>query len=471
MHSIKRIMALCLSLLVLMMNFAQAEVPFLVHSDGWNLDNASVEVNLSADVDVHMPFDEDRLAMLTPILDQFSLKLVTGEEQGAVTIAFDDQPLLSLQYRDNAVQLSSMPDISFGGEDALALLLGSEVSVGGGYEALGLSPDGESLITDSLLLLEALPAAFADYGRRTNTDTNISGYGKSAYRYDYTFTEKKAKTMQELLLSVCPEGWLRDIITAMDFTGKQTLRMYFTQEDVLLRAEYNGSCGPENDLRTVKLVIRTRHDDEMDKDYVELTSPAKNAKSKNKNSLTFERVIQTNKKGERTVEGSYSYIVTEDGVTDARKGEFALINAYSDGKDVITGSASFQSKMGNAEKYTELLVQPELTITGTESTPVISGTLTMTEEYAGRTTEHAVIHIDLKAADSLDWQMPGEMFALDMLDEQSLADVRARVAASIATALVQPIIVMMGEEAVWFFRDLPEDAVQSIIDAAEMRVY
>lgn len=469
MHCFKRILALCLSLLVLMMNFAQAEVPFLVHSNGWNLDNTSVEVELSADVDVHMPFDEDRFAMLKPILDKLTLTLMTGEEQGAVTIAFNEQEVLSLQYKDDAVQLSSMPETSFTGENALALLLGSEASVAGGYEMLGLSPNGESLVNDGLAVLAAIPEVFADYGKRSSSDTNISGYGQSAYRYDYTFTEKKAATMQELLLSVCPESWLRDIITSLNFTGKQTLRMYFTKEDILLRAEYNGTCGPENDLRTVKLVVRTRHDDEMDKDFIELTSPAK--KGKNKNTLTFERITQTNKKGERTVEGSYSYIVTADGVTDTRKGEFALVNAFSEGQDVITGKAVFQSKLNNAEKLTELSIQPELTITGTETAPVITGKLNVTEEYAGRTTEHAVISVALTPADSVDMQIHTEQIALDLLDEQTLADVRQQVAASIATALVQPIIVMMGEDAVWFFRDLPEDAVQSIIDAAEMRIY
>lgn len=470
MHSIKRITAICLSLLVLMMNFAKAEMPFLVHSNGWNLDNTPVEVKLSADVDVHMPFDEDRLAMLTPILDKLSLKLVTGEALGAVAIAFDDQELLSLQYRDNAVQLSSMPGASFtADENALALLLGSEASIAGGYEALGLSSMGESLMTDGRALLSKIPDAFADAGKRSNSDTNISGYGQSAYRMDYTFTEKNAKVMQDLLLSVCPEGWLRDIIANLSFSGKQTLRMYFTKEDVLLRAEYNGSCGPEGDLRTVKLVVRTLHDDQIDKDYVELTSPAK--KGKNKNSLTFERVIQTNRKGERTVEGSYSYTVTADGVTNTRKGAFALVNAFTEGKDVITGSASFQSKLGNAEKFTELTIQPELTISGSETDPEISGKLTVTEEYAGRTTEHAVISIALKAADGLDWETSGEVIALDLLDAEHLANVRQQVAASIASALVQPMIVMMGEEAVWFFRDLPEEAVQSIIDAAEMRIY
>ena len=77
----------------------------------------------------------------------------------------------------------------------------------------------------------------------------------------------------------------------------------------------------------------------------------------------------------------------------------------------------------------------------------------------------------MKAAEGLDWETSGEVIALDLLDAEHLANVRQQVAASIASALVQPMIVMMGEEAVWFFRDLPEEAVQSIIDAAEMRIY
>ena len=470
MYSIIRILALCLSLLVLMMNCACADVDFLVHSNGWQLEDTALEVQLSAAVDVHMPFDEDRLAMLTPILDQLSLRLITGEDRGLVAIAFDRQELLALQYQDDTVRISSMPDVAYTAQtDTMGLLLGSGATVDGGYEALGLSPEGESLISDGRALLDAVPQAFADYGKRTKTDTNISGYGQSAYRMDYTFTDKQATAMQELLLSVCPNGWLRDIIAGLTFSGKQTLRMYFTADDVLLRAEYNGGCGPENDLRTVNLVIRTRHDDEVDKDYIELTSPAK--KGKNKNTLTFERTVQTNKKGARTLEGSYAYTVTADEVTDIRKGEFSLTNAFTDDADVVTGSVSFQTKLNDAEKYTEVILKPELTILGSAAAPVVTGTLDFTEEYAGKTTEHALISVDLRATGLIDWPEAEHVLDLDLLDEEALNVIRQEVAASIATALVQPIIVMMGEEAVWFFRDLPEDAVLNIIDAAEMRVY
>lgn len=161
MYSIKRILALCLSLLVLMMNCACADVDFLVHSNGWQLEDTALEVQLSAAVDVHMPFDEDRLAMLTPILDQLSLRLITGEDCGLVTIAFDRQELLVLQYQDDTLRLSSMPDVAYTAQtDAMGLLLGSGATVDGGYEALGLSPDGESIISDGRTLLNAIPPHF-----------------------------------------------------------------------------------------------------------------------------------------------------------------------------------------------------------------------------------------------------------------------------------------------------------------------
>ncbi len=466
----RRIAAICLSLLVLMMNAAHAEVPFLVFSAGWNLEDTPIEVQLKADVDTHMPFDDDRLATLTPITDMLSMRLVAGKDQGSVTIAIAEQEVLSLQYKEDAIQLSSLPDVTFTAqENPLDLLLGSDVSVGGGYEALGLNREGESLLTDGRALLAQIPTVFESYGKRTKTDTNISGYGRSAYRYDYTVAAAKADEVQSLLLSVCPEGWLREIIGGLTFSGKQTLRMYFDGNDVLLRAEYNGSCGPADDLRTVKLVIRTRHDDEMDKDYLELTSPAK--KGKDKNNLTFERVVQTNKQGERMVEGNFTYTVTKAGVTSIQKAEFALNNAFSDASDVITGSVTFENKLDGAEKYTSMTCKPEITISGSESAPQIAGTLTVTEEYAGRTTEHAVITLELQSSEGIEWEDRTQTVDLCILDTEELAAVHQQVASSMATAIVHPLIVMMGEEAVWFFRELPEDAVQTIIEMAEMPVY
>ncbi len=465
MRIIKRMLALALSLLILMMNAAQAEAPFLVYSNGWNLDATPVDVLLSADVETHMPFDDDRLAMLTPIIDLISLRLTTGMDEGKVTISMKDQPLLSLQYRGNAVQLSCLPDSTYLADgDPMSALLGGDVSFDDAYGAFGLSSKGETLVQDGRILLSAFPTVFEAQGKRTKKVMNIAGFGKSEYLIDFTFTAKQLDALKEGLLANCPDGWLREIIETLTFSGKQTVRMYFAEGDVLLRMEYNGSFGPEGDLRTVKLVYKGLHDEDTDKDYIELTSPAK--KGSNKNNLEFERAVETNKHGVRTMTGTFKYTATANGVTSIWNGDFALTNAFHENADVIGGEFTIQTKLNGADKYESMTISPELTVAGTADDPTITGCVTFTEKYAGKVTEQAKVSIDLKRAEALTWQETEQIFDLSAMDANDLSAVQSGAAQAIATAVILPVIVEMGPEAEYFFRDLPADAVQSIIDAA-----
>ncbi len=466
MHIVKRLTALSVALLVLMMTSACAEASFLVHSFGWNWTGAPVEVLLKADVETHMPFDDDRLAMLTPITDMLSMRLVTGEDMGSVSLLMEEEELLTLVYSGNEAQFSCVPDTTYQAkENPLTELLGTAAAVGSVYDMLGLSPRGESLVTDGRMMAEHLPAVLEKYGKRSANTTNISGYGQAAYRYDYTVNANQMDDVKQAILDVCPEGWLREIISSLVFSGKQTLRMYYAADDVLLRAEYNGSCGPEDSLRTVKLVYKLRHDEEMDKDYIELTSPAK--KGKDKNNLTFERTVATNKKGQRTITAEFNYTAIADGVTSVRKGDISLINAFEADHDVITGTVTLESKLNGAEKYDALTLAPSITISGTADAPVVSGSLALTEKYAGKVTEKADIAIDLKPAAPVELEPSFYAVDLSLLDDESIALLRQEIADAVTTAIVRPLILKMGAEADWFFRDLPEEAVQGVIDAAE----
>lgn len=467
---VKRLLAVSLSLLVLMMNAAKAEVTFLGHSDGWLLEDIPVEVQLKADVDTHMPFDEDRVAMLTPITDTLSLRIVTGEDAGLVAIAIAGDEVLSLQYRGNEAQLSSMPDTTYTAEvEPLSVILSADVSSEGGYEALGLAPEGETLLTDGRTLLGKIPDLFELNGKKTSATTNISGIGRASYRFDYAFTKEETDALKDKLLSNCSEGWLHEIISGICFSGAQKIRMYFSAENALMRMEYNGTCGSEDDLRTVKLIYKMRYDDEMCKDYIELTSPAK--KGKNKNTLTFERTLQTNKQGARVLEGSFKYTVVDNGVTSVWSGDFDLANDFTDVSDQISGKVTIQTKLNDAEKYDVIILAPSLVISGTQEAPVISGTLGITEKYASKITEHAILTIDLKRADALVWTERSQKVDLSAMDAQTLAGVQQEVAASVATTLVRPLILTMGKDAQWFFRDMSEEAIQSIIDAASTAAY
>ena len=116
-----------LLLLALLFTTALAEAPFLRHSDGWTLEGVPLEAVLSAEVTSLMPYDEDRLAMLTPVTDVLSLRLRAGEEQGSVTILVGRTEALRLSYQGDEAQVSCIPEMSFRSqEDVVDKLLGNQ---------------------------------------------------------------------------------------------------------------------------------------------------------------------------------------------------------------------------------------------------------------------------------------------------------------------------------------------------------
>lgn len=463
MRGICRWTALCLALLYLTISPALAQVPFLVHSADWSLANTPLDVRLTADVSAHMPFDDDRLATLTPIIDLLSLRIVTGEAVSGVTISMEDQELLTLLTSGDAAWLSCLPDVSFTADaDAVSLLLGEETTVTD-VSFFGVRAEAETLLEDGEALLTAIPSLLADYGKPTRGQTKISGMGTAQYRWDYTVPAEAAEQVRDMLIGACPDGWLKSLLSSLTLTGKQTLRMYYTADDQLLRAEYNGSCGVGDDRRTVNLVWRMCRTDDVIKDDLTLTSPAKTGS--NKNSLTFTRNLTRKSDGTIELTGEFAYTVTQNKLTDVRKGEFSLTNAWNGEADVITGHINFRRLEDGDSKYGQLELEPSLTIGGTAEAPVITGTLTVREMWGKNDREEAVLHVSATRAEPLNWPESAETIDLSALDEERLAQVQALAESAVTTAIVRPILLRLGADAEWFFQDLPADAVQSILDA------
>ncbi len=463
MRFMRRTLALLIACLFILTVPAGAEVPFLRHSDGWDLEATPLDVSLTAEVTAHMPYDEDRLAMLTPIFEMAAMRILTEQDGGSVTISLAKEDVLTLAYRGNAVQLSCVPDVTYtAAADPVSLLLGGEAS--GELDFFGLSADAETLLDDGEALLAGIPEVLGEYGRKTTGKQNISGMGTAAYRYDYTVPAEDASIMQERLLSICPAGWLYDIIAGLEFSGKQTLRVYYSKADVLLRMEYNGDCGYGDDLRDTNLVWRMRRD-ETRKDEITLRTPAK--KGKDKNNLTFTRVIETTKKGAIHLKGEFAYTITRDGESDVRKGDFDLTNAFTQSADVLTGSINLRHLPAGNSKYDQYEFEPDLTISGTQESPVITGTLLVREKWGQGDREEARLHIDLKRNDTSLWQERSQVIDLSALDAETLFLVQSQAAANVSTAIVRPLILLLREDAAWFFQDMSPEQIQSIIDAAK----
>jgi len=462
MRMIRNLAALCLALMMLCAP-ALAEAPFLMHADGWDLSAASLEVVLSANVKSLMPFDEDRLAMLQAVTNNLSLRLTTASSESSVAILVGQSEALTLSEQQGAVQISTIPGMSFvSSQDALDKLLGvAPIDM----SLYGIRANAETLLDDGWVLLTAIDEPLKDYADRRSVKTSIKDMGTARSCTDYTVPKAGAEALKDTLLSLCPDGWLREIISGLTFSGKQTLRVYRTEEEVPLRMEYNGVCGPEGNLRTVKLIWRTRRDDTAHRDEITLTSPAKSGG--NKNTLEFERIIKKNKSGALEQTGSFSYTTVKDKQTTVRKGDFELKNKYTDSSDAVTGSVTLQQKLPGESSYSGMTFAPDLLITGTQESPVITGSIEVTELSGKNVLNQAVITLKLQPGEGIQWLPCENTIDLDTLSEDELAILQQDVADSAATAIVRMLILLMQQDAEWFFRDLPDEVVQQIIDASD----
>ena len=401
--------------------------------------------------------------MLKQVTDVLSMRLRTGEDAGSVTILVGGTEAVTMAYRGQDAQLSTIPEMTFTAqEDAMGLLLGGSTGFTVPY---GLRLDAESLLDDGWTLLLALEEPLAPYGNRKSVKTTITDMGVARSCTDYTIPKADTDALKQMLLDACPDGWLREIISGLTFSGKQTLRVYRDENNMPLRMEWNGTAGPEGDLRTVKLVWRMRRDDTAHRDEVTLTSPS--GKTTNKNTLEFSRVISTNKKGALVMEGSFTYTVTANKQTTTLKGTFEVTNAFTETADVITGEITLQQKLPGEDNFSGITLAPDgLTIAGTAEDPQITGSITVSTTSGKNVLDSAVVHIHLVRSDAFLWEEREEVIDLDALSAEELAVLQADVTFGTAAALVRPLILLLGDTADWFFRDMLPEQIQRITDAA-----
>ena len=333
-------------LLVLLMlaPCALADAPLLQAASDWNLADTPLSVTLSISLQAHAPFDETRTAMLDRVLAPLSLNLYASDGESGVSVLMNGNELLTMAQKGDAVQFSCMPNVSYASLDgnALELLLGTT------SDSLDLrAVDGtfEKWIDDGWVLSNAILEPFAEYGKRKSVKTTIKDMGLARSCTDYTFSKSKLEEMQQTLLSLCPEGDLHDLIASLTFSGTQKLRVYRTEDEVPLRVEYNGVCGVDGKLRTVKLVWRTKRESGETRDEITLTSPAKSGTDKN--TLDFERIM-TFSSGKITMQGTCSYKVTASKQTTQTEVTFDLTNRLENDSDNVSGSVAIYTKFGTS---------------------------------------------------------------------------------------------------------------------------
>ena len=452
---------------------AMAEVSFL---GGWPysaLDAMPLELTLSADVTAYAPFDEDRLPQLTNLLKHLSLRItrqpLLDETQSTVAVLVDGEEAVSFSLQESPqggmLQLSALPDITYAGADPLSALLGASSEP---LTLLGLDGSESAWLEEGYALLASIDVPLASYlTSETSVKTDIKDMGTARLKQDYTVSKDDAPGLAALLSAACPEGRLQELIAGLVFSGKQTLRVYRTEDGTPLRMEWNGNCGLDEDhLRNVQLVWRLRRDDVAYRDEITLSSPALRGSDSNKLSWTFS-IVPDKKTGKLTMTGKLSYTRVADKQKTVLSGDCKLVSVAEDGGVRVTGQATLTRQLPGEDSARGYTFGPDLLFSGDENMPALEGSLSITGLLGKKNTDQATVALDLHRTSYTSWQMRQQIIDLASLDGATLGLVSQEAAQAISSALIRRLVLLPREDLDYLFLDLPEESVEAIINAAQ----
>lgn len=436
----KRILCLVL-LCCLWAGSAAAEVQLVPQLSQWD-ETMPVDVLLSVDVRSHMPFDDARCGQLNALLSHLSLYMQTGSGVSRVALLVDGQEALWIAQRDGergAETQVSWAEGTFAGDMGTLL--------GGTEEAISLDFSHATWLDEGVTFLEQLAESLDAYKKETSVKTTINGMGTARTKAVYTVPKGEVEAVAQAFGACGVEG--------LAFKGQQKLILWRGADGGILRAEYAGQCGTdESSLRQVSLVWRMCREENRTKDAITLKTPA--VSGSDYNTLTCTRQVQQDETGTTSYALSYSYTVRASGEKSIWAGEIDLVGTPEEACTRLTGSVELSETPADTGTKSTLVLVPNLLVGETAGAPFVSGVLTVQEKSGKNTLEDADVCIQLAGGAYLMWT---ETQAATISQETLLA--------GMPTALVRHLVLLPAEDTLYLSAGLPEEAWQSIVDAAQ----
>lgn len=415
--------------------------------------NRPVDVTLSVQVRTHMPFDDTRCGQLNGLVKHLSLHLQAGGSVSRAALLVDGQETLWIAQceTDSGYQTqASWTDETFACD--MNTLLGST--------GMALDADDQSMtwLDDGLSLLEGMAAVLEPYKKEASVKTSIKNMGVARTKITYTVAKDQTDTFAQAVKNSCPDS-LKDVLTALIFSGQQKLILWRSEEGQILRAEYAGQCGKDADgLRKVSLVWRMRRDEDCIRDDLTLKTPA--VKGSYYNTLTCARHVEQDDSDTVCYELEYDYAVRDAQGKSTWAGDVSLKGTPQGKNTQLTGSAAFSSKPAGAETEETLVLTPSLLLGQENGTPCASGQITVQEKRGKNLVEDADVFIEMGEGTYLLWTETDAAITSTQQQRETLAE-------AMGAKLLPHLVLLPAEDTLYLSADLPEEAWQRIVEAAQ----
>lgn len=435
-------------------------------------DVPAVQMELGADVSVHMPFDEERCGQLNALLKHLTLRLglirMEDEEWSRAALCVDGREAVSFAQRQQdgqtALRMSCLPGETFttrqavDASSALGMLLGE---TGGDMSLFGLDGREEAWMTDAYALVCSLEKPLSAWCKESAVKTSVKNMGTARIKRSYTVPKDQAEEFASALIAACPMGKLGTLLSGLTFTGQQKLTVLLTKDGAPLRVEYTGKCGPDTkQQRQVTLTWRMRRD-QSTLDELTLKSPA--VSGTDRNTLTYSRKLAPKKSGGKSYDSKFTYEWVKDRQKTTLSGECSLTCTEKKSGSTLSGSVKIKRQLPDAKSAETVKLTPDLLLT---DDPAVRGTV-LAEVYSGSNViEQAKISVEIMPGETFDWALGENAVSLDSMDQTSLEELRSRVVSAMGAELIPMLVLLPEEDTLYLSADLPPETWQAIMNAA-----
>ena len=448
---------------------AMADASLVPELAGIYLESEPLEIDISVDVQAHMPFDDTRTAQLNAMLGHLSLRVqyqsLGGETWSRLAVLADDDEVMAVHQRQTdsveQARFSFLPQTTYEWDAGSGISLQALLGGGESVAPWGLDGSEGAWLEDALTLFDALPDLMPDHVKTTSVSTTITGMGKAVKKQVLTIPSAEVDGLGILLAGQVPEGKLQTLLAGLQFSGKQTVSLWRNADGKIIRADYAGNAGvSQEDLREVSLVWRMRRDDSQVLDNLTLRTPR--VKGSGRNNVVLTRTLKEDG-DQSTLDVSLRYEVLAGGVKTVLTGTADLKRKAEDDGAHLTGEISLQQQVGedSAEK---LVLTPGVILTPGSDAAVAAGKIGVACYVGKSLKEQADVHLEVRLNDWMSWELQPNVLRVDA---GSIDGISRRILQEATVALVRRLVLLPGEDAAFLSAGLDPDVWQQVVEAAQ----
>lgn len=308
------------------------------------------------------------------------------------------------------------------------------------------------MLDDLYPLFEKCADTFRDSAKASATSLTFRGYGKGVKKILISFSDQYVtEHFPGALSQLADTEESRQFIENLKFKGPQKIMLLYDQNEKLLRINYDGAVGlNEDSMRRVSLAWRCVRSDIIKKDNLSLKTPAQ--KGNDKYNISYEREIDFSDPDCHIIKWDLQTDLKSDLIKKKITGKADLL--FSEEK--LHGQISFSEKQDNDDR--KITITPSLL---KENDSEYEGTIEITDNSGKIVLSSIAASIRIASGDKLTF--PEEQYlrlekATDS-DESSAAD---QLQDRQNAILIRRLLSLPAEDLVFFSMDIPNDVWKSL---------